>query len=62
MAMDTSSGRRVQRSVLVTGATGGIGAATALRLAGCGFDVIGTARSQEKADGLLAAARRGGSG
>ncbi|WP_255306539.1 SDR family oxidoreductase [Streptomyces sp. Wb2n-11] len=56
MAMYASPGLRVQRSVMVTGATGGIGASTALRLAGCGFDVIGTARSQEKADGLLAAA------
>ena len=58
--MDTSAGRRVQRSVVVTGATGGIGAATALRLAGCGFDVIGTARSQEKADALVAAAAASG--
>ncbi|WP_328484238.1 SDR family oxidoreductase [Streptomyces sp. NBC_00377] len=42
--------------MLVTGATGGIGEATALRLAGAGFDVIATARSQEKADDLIAAA------
>ncbi|MEJ8645373.1 SDR family NAD(P)-dependent oxidoreductase [Streptomyces sp. MS1.HAVA.3] len=54
--MDTSVGRPVRRSVVVTGATGGIGAATALRLAGAGFDVIGTARSREKADVLVAAA------
>ncbi|WP_329446362.1 SDR family NAD(P)-dependent oxidoreductase [Streptomyces canus] len=30
--------------------------ATVLRLTGAGFDVIGTARSQQKADGLVAAA------
>ncbi|MCZ1003278.1 SDR family oxidoreductase [Streptomyces mirabilis] len=56
---DTSADRLAGRSVVVTGATGGIGAATVLRLAGCGFDVIGTARSQEKADvlGATAAAR-----
>ncbi|WP_329438284.1 SDR family NAD(P)-dependent oxidoreductase [Streptomyces canus] len=56
MAVDSSVGRPVRRSVLVTGATGGIGAATVLRLAGAGFDVIGTGRSQEKADDLIAAA------
>lgn len=56
MAVDSSVGRPEQRSVVVTGATGGIGAATALRLAGSGFDVIATARSQEKADVLIAAA------
>lgn len=54
--MDSSVGWPVRRSVLVTGATGGIGVATVLRLAGAGFDVIGTARSQEKADDLIAAA------
>lgn len=37
------------RSVVVTGANSGIGLATALELAGAGFDVIGTARSAEKA-------------
>ncbi|WP_405541084.1 SDR family NAD(P)-dependent oxidoreductase [Streptomyces phaeochromogenes] len=56
VAVDTSAGRQGRRSVVVTGATGGAGAATALRLAGGGFDVIGTARSQEKADALVAAA------
>ncbi|MFD9357922.1 SDR family NAD(P)-dependent oxidoreductase [Streptomyces sp. NPDC060031] len=50
------------RSVMVTGATGGIGAATALRLAGLGWDVIGTARNQDKADALLAAAAGRGLG
>nr|WP_253267657.1 SDR family NAD(P)-dependent oxidoreductase [Streptomyces asoensis] len=48
--------------MVVTGATGGIGAATALRLAGLGWDVIGTARNQEKADLLVSAAARRGLG
>src|SRR4051812_13485018 len=48
------------RTVVVTGANSGIGLATALELAGAGFDVIGTARSQSKADALRgAAAERG---
>jgi len=48
------------RSVVVTGANSGIGLATALELAGAGYDVIGTARSAEKAQILLdAAAERG---
>src|SRR3954447_18875019 len=48
------------RSVVVTGANSGIGLATALELAGAGYDVIGTARTQDKADVLLdAAADRG---
>jgi NAD(P)-dependent dehydrogenase (short-subunit alcohol dehydrogenase family) len=48
------------RTVVVTGANSGIGLATALELAGAGFDVIGTARSQGKADVLRdAAAARG---
>lgn len=55
MALDSSVGCPVRRSVLVTGATVGIGVATVLRLAGAGFDVIGTARSQQKEDGLVAA-------
>ncbi|MEU3549974.1 hypothetical protein [Streptomyces longwoodensis] len=38
------------------GATGGIGAATVLRLAHSGWDMIAAARSQEKADVLVAAA------
>jgi NAD(P)-dependent dehydrogenase (short-subunit alcohol dehydrogenase family) len=37
------------RSVLVTGANSGIGLATCLELAGAGWDVVGTARSPEKA-------------
>ncbi|MET7982092.1 SDR family oxidoreductase [Streptomyces sp. NPDC005070] len=56
------SGRPVVRSVVVTGATGGIGMVTALRLARRGFDVIGTARSQVKADVLVAAAAELGLG
>src|SRR3954451_9319426 len=48
------------RTVVVTGANSGIGLVTALELAGAGFDVIGTARSQDKADVLhMAAAERG---
>lgn len=44
------------RTVVVTGANSGIGLATALELAGAGYDVVGTARSQDKADVLLQAA------
>ncbi|WP_328966521.1 SDR family NAD(P)-dependent oxidoreductase [Streptomyces sp. NBC_00239] len=40
-------------SVLVTGAASGIGLATALQLAREGRQVIGTARSEEKADALV---------
>src|SRR4051794_26325182 len=48
------------RTVVVTGANSGIGLATALELAGAGFDVIGTARSDDKADVLRGeAAERG---
>jgi NAD(P)-dependent dehydrogenase (short-subunit alcohol dehydrogenase family) len=53
---DTSADRCAGRSVVLTGATGGIGASTALRLAGLGWDVIGTARSREKAEALVASA------
>jgi len=41
---------------VVTGANSGIGLATALELATAGYDVVGTARSQDKADVLLEAA------
>jgi NAD(P)-dependent dehydrogenase (short-subunit alcohol dehydrogenase family) len=40
------------RTVVVTGANSGIGLATALELAAAGYDVVGTARSQEKAEVL----------
>jgi NAD(P)-dependent dehydrogenase (short-subunit alcohol dehydrogenase family) len=48
------------RSVVVTGATSGIGRATALRLARTGYDVIGTARNPDKADALRTAAAEQG--
>jgi NAD(P)-dependent dehydrogenase (short-subunit alcohol dehydrogenase family) len=44
------------RTVVVTGANSGIGLATALELAGAGYDVVGTARSAEKAAVLESAA------
>ncbi|HET6816160.1 MAG TPA: SDR family oxidoreductase [Mycobacteriales bacterium] len=44
------------QTVVVTGANSGIGLATALELATAGYDVIGTARSQDKADVLHEAA------
>jgi NAD(P)-dependent dehydrogenase (short-subunit alcohol dehydrogenase family) len=48
------------RTVVVTGANSGIGLATALELAGAGYDVVGTARSADKAAVLEeAAADRG---
>jgi NAD(P)-dependent dehydrogenase (short-subunit alcohol dehydrogenase family) len=50
----------MKRSVVVTGANGGIGLATALELAAGGYDVIGTARTREKAARVeQAAAQRG---
>ncbi|MER5784233.1 SDR family NAD(P)-dependent oxidoreductase [Streptomyces mobaraensis] len=48
------------RSVVVTGASGGIGRAVALGLARRGLDVIGTVRGEEKAAALTAAARERG--
>ncbi|MDX6286353.1 MAG: hypothetical protein QOG53_1838 [Frankiales bacterium] len=45
------------KSVVITGANSGIGKATALELAGAGYDVIGTARSESKANDLHVAAR-----
>lgn len=50
------------KSVVVTGATSGIGLATALELARAGLDVIGTARSEDKAQHLREAAEREGLG
>ncbi|RCV52781.1 SDR family oxidoreductase [Marinitenerispora sediminis] len=47
-------------AVLVTGATGGIGRAIAMRLARDGWRVIGTTRDQVRAEELLASARRHG--
>jgi len=48
------------RTVVVTGANSGIGLATALELAAAGYDVVGTARSADKAAVLTdAAAERG---
>ncbi|MET7437666.1 SDR family NAD(P)-dependent oxidoreductase [Streptomyces sp. NPDC004082] len=44
------------RTVMVTGATSGVGRATALRLAAAGYDVFATARSAEKAEKLRATA------
>jgi NAD(P)-dependent dehydrogenase (short-subunit alcohol dehydrogenase family) len=46
-----------ERSVVVTGANSGIGRATALELAGAGYQVIGTVRSSEKARELEEAAQ-----
>ncbi|WP_037687487.1 SDR family oxidoreductase [Streptomyces aureocirculatus] len=48
------------KSVVVTGATSGIGRTTALDLAANGFRVIATARSAEKAEGLTVAAQAQG--
>jgi NAD(P)-dependent dehydrogenase (short-subunit alcohol dehydrogenase family) len=47
---------------VVTGASSGIGLAVTMELAHSGFDVIGTARSEEKADALRAAVERTGAG
>lgn len=41
------------KSVVVTGANSGIGRATALELAGAGYDVFGTVRSADKAAALV---------
>ncbi len=48
------------RSVLVTGATSGIGLATALHLAHLGFETIGSARTPEHAEELRRAAAEAG--
>ena len=46
----------MSKSVVVTGANSGIGLATVLELAGAGYDVIGTVRSDAKAELLRDAA------
>ncbi|MCI0686071.1 MAG: SDR family oxidoreductase [Sporichthyaceae bacterium] len=48
------------KSVVVTGATSGIGLATAIGLAESGYDVIGTARTAESAGLLVEAAEAAG--
>ncbi|MFE9400043.1 SDR family NAD(P)-dependent oxidoreductase [Streptomyces flavidovirens] len=48
------------RSVVVTGATSGIGLATAMRLCRTGYEVYATARSQDKAEKLSARAEEQG--
>ncbi|MBW3614117.1 MAG: SDR family NAD(P)-dependent oxidoreductase [Actinobacteria bacterium] len=50
----------MSRTVLVTGANSGVGLATSLHLAHLGFDVVGTVRSQEKAEWLKSAAADAG--
>ena len=48
------------KSVVVTGANSGIGLSTAIELAGAGYDVIGTVRTEEKAARMLEAAKAKG--
>lgn len=48
------------RTVLVTGANSGIGLETAVHLAGLGFRVVGTMRSEEKSESLAKAASDAG--
>lgn len=48
------------KTVVVTGANSGIGRATALELAGAGYDVVGTVRSEDKAKDLYDAATERG--
>lgn len=50
----------MDRSVVVTGANSGIGLATALELARTGYRVLGTVRTEAKADVLRVAARERG--
>ncbi|AEF42639.1 SDR family oxidoreductase [Hoyosella subflava] len=50
----------VGKSVVITGANGGIGLATAVELAGRGFDVIGTVRSERGAETVADAAENAG--
>ncbi len=46
----------MSRSVVVTGANSGIGLVTVLELAAAGYDVIGTVRSEDKAQTVAEAA------
>jgi NAD(P)-dependent dehydrogenase (short-subunit alcohol dehydrogenase family) len=50
----------MEKTVVVTGANSGIGLATALELAGAGYDVVGTVRSEDKAKVLYDAASERG--
>ena len=50
----------MERTVLVTGANSGVGKVTVIHLAGLGFRVVGTARSEEKLESLEKAARDAG--
>ncbi len=50
----------MDRAVLVTGASSGIGLATTLHLARLGFRAIGSVRSEDKADALAKAAHDSG--
>jgi NAD(P)-dependent dehydrogenase (short-subunit alcohol dehydrogenase family) len=48
------------KSVVITGANSGIGLSTAIELAKAGYDVIGTVRTQDKADRMQEAAQAKG--
>jgi NAD(P)-dependent dehydrogenase (short-subunit alcohol dehydrogenase family) len=50
----------VSKSVVITGANSGIGLITAVELAKAGYDVIGTARTSDKAASLRAEAQSNG--
>jgi NAD(P)-dependent dehydrogenase (short-subunit alcohol dehydrogenase family) len=54
------TGALVTRTVLVTGANSGVGKETAVHLAGLGFRVVGTGRSEEKLETLRGAAADAG--